>query len=178
LTSGRGETVYFSESIIVFTSNKGVTKRLPDGSTVPVVEPGAPYEQVDTEIRKALTAFFTEELSRPELLNRLGDNIVVFGFIAPETAGKIFAGMLENVRARVRDEHGVELEIAEPVRDQLRAWCTADLSMGGRGIGSKLETTFINPLARALFEVDLSGRKAVTVSAVEDRDGLYSVTLA
>jgi ATP-dependent Clp protease ATP-binding subunit ClpA len=32
LTSGRGETVYFSESLIVFTSNLGMFEQLPDGA--------------------------------------------------------------------------------------------------------------------------------------------------
>lgn len=32
LTSGRGETVYFSESLIIFTSNLGVYEQMPDGT--------------------------------------------------------------------------------------------------------------------------------------------------
>jgi ATP-dependent Clp protease ATP-binding subunit ClpA len=32
LTDGRGDTVYFSESLIIFTSNAGVSRKLPDGT--------------------------------------------------------------------------------------------------------------------------------------------------
>jgi len=39
------------------------------------------------------------------------------------------------------------------------ARCIDDLSNGGRGIGNQLESLFINPLARALFGLDLEGRQ-------------------
>ena len=39
MTDSKGQTVYFSECIIIFTSNLGLTRKLPDGSTQMLVTP-------------------------------------------------------------------------------------------------------------------------------------------
>ena len=50
-------------------------------------------------------------------------------------------------------------------------------SMGGRGIGSHLESALVNPLARELFAGgDRSGDR-VTVSELRQTDGIWQVTL-
>ncbi len=102
----------------------------------------------------------------------------MFGFITPATAVDIFDGMLKNVVRRVRDEHGIALAIDDGVRERLRSLCTQDLSNGGRGIGNQLESTFVNPLARALFGFPLAGRTAVTVSGLtEDASRIVTIAL-
>ena len=63
-------------------------------------------------MRGAIEDHFKFRLSRPEILNRIGDNIVVFDFITPEIGAQIFDGMLRNVVNRVRDEHKVDLALA------------------------------------------------------------------
>jgi len=178
ITDGRGNTVYFSESLIVFTSNLGIYVPGPDGGRIQNVAPGDPYAQVESKVRQAIDDHFKYQLNRPEILNRIGDNIVVFDFIAPGTAAEIFAGMLENVQRRVREEHGIELAISAQVHAQLRDWCTADLSNGGRGIGNRLETVFVNPLGRALFAVRPGATSRVTVADITLNDQVYAVTLA
>ena len=49
LTDGRGETVYFSEAIIVFTSNLGIYVEDEHGQRVQNVQPGDPYETVEAQ---------------------------------------------------------------------------------------------------------------------------------
>ena len=105
-------------------------------------------------MRAAIADYFKFTLGRPEILNRIGDNIVVFDFIQPAVAERILDGMLANIVRRVADEHDLTLLIPDPVRRQLLEWCIQDLSDGGRGIGNRLETTFVNPLARALFHLE------------------------
>ena len=130
-------------------------------------------------MRGAIQDYFKFRLSRPEILNRIGDNIVVFGFIAPDVAKEIFEGMVKNVVNRVRDEHKVTLVIAPEVRSRMSDWCTRDLSNGGRGIGNQLESMFVNPLSRALFSLPLEGRASVTVTKLEvDTGGVVTVELA
>jgi hypothetical protein len=177
LTDGRGDTAYFSEAVLIFTSNLGIYVDNGQGQRVQNVKPGDAYEVVEARVREAIAHHFKYRLGRPEILNRIGDNIVVFNFITPEVAVLILAGMLKNVTRRLAEEHKLELVIPEPIRAQLLDLCTRDLSNGGRGIGNTLESVFINPLARALFALDLEQREQVTVAAIEEQDKVFSVTL-
>ncbi len=178
LTDGRGETAYFSEAILVFTSNLGIFVEDEHGQRVQNVQPGDAPEVVETRVRGAIQDYFKYKLSRPEILNRIGDNIIVFGFITPEIGAQIFDGMLRNVVNRVRDEHKVDLVLAPEVRDRLRDLCTKDLSNGGRGIGNQLESLFVNPLARAMFRFPLAGRTSLAVrDLAEDDSRIMTVTL-
>jgi hypothetical protein len=148
LTSGKGERVYFSDSIIIFTSNIGVTDDLAKNSD------RVKYAALEQCIRTDVEQFFKVHLGRPELLNRIGDNIVVFDFIRPDVADEILDMMLSNVVGRVAKTQKIALHIEDPVRAELSARIRADLSNGGRGIGNMLESLLINPLGAALWDLD------------------------
>ncbi|MBC6457497.1 AAA family ATPase [Actinomadura sp. HBU206391] len=182
LTDGRGNTVHFSESILIFTSNLGMyvdgqpaagATRL-DGSftagRVQNVIPGMAYDEIEHRLKQAISDHFTTVLNRPELLNRFGDNIVIFNFIEQRAATQIFDLQLANICRRVAEEHRLTLALSEDVLRTLREWCTSELDKGGRGIGMALESYFINPLARALFDRELSPGERVTVSRIH-REG-------
>jgi ATP-dependent Clp protease ATP-binding subunit ClpB len=177
LTDGQGVTAYFTESVIIFTSNLGISVEDEDGHRVQNVKPGDPYDVVESRIRQAIEEHFKYRLMRPELLNRIGDNIVVFNYIVPEVAREILDGMLANITKKVHDEHKLRLEIAPGAKARIFEWCTRDLSNGGRGIGNALESVLVNPLARALFEHDLEGRRRILVADVSEQDRVYTVTL-
>jgi ATP-dependent Clp protease ATP-binding subunit ClpB len=185
LTDGRGNTVHFSESILIFTSNLGMyvdghpaagSTRLDgafSGSTggrVQNVMPGMTYDEIEHRLKQAISDHFTTVLNRPELLNRFGDNIVIFNFIEQRAAAQIFDLQLANICRRVAEEHRLTLALSEDVLRTLREWCTSELDKGGRGIGMALESYFINPLARALFDRELSPGERVTVSRIH-REG-------
>lgn len=178
LTDGRGETAYFSETILVFTSNLGIYVEDPaTGQRVQNTKPGDPYEVVEAKVREAIGDYFKYKLSRPEILNRIGDNIVVFNFIAPEVGGRILEGMLKNVARRLFEEFKLRLALAPAVQAELLARCTRDLSNGGRGIGNQLESAFINPLSRALFEQEVQGKERLTVTALTESEKVVTLTL-
>jgi energy-coupling factor transporter ATP-binding protein EcfA2 len=177
LTDGRGETAWFSESIIVFTSNLGITVEDAHGQRVQNVKPGDSYETVEARVRGAIGDYFKFRLSRPELLNRIGDNIVVFDFISPAVGEQIFDGMLANVARRLQDELKLRLNLPADIRRDLLTRCTQDLSHGGRGIGNTLESAFINPLSRALFEQPLDGKQTVTVTGIAEAGKVVTLTL-
>jgi ATP-dependent Clp protease ATP-binding subunit ClpB len=178
LTDGRGGTVHFSESILIFTSNLGMNVEDPAGGTRPTVSPDAPYHRVEAKVRTAIEDHFNLTLRRPELLNRLGDNIVVFNFIKPQAAALIFDLQLRNILSRLHDEHDISVTLSDEVHEQLRARCTADLVHGGRGIGSALETALVNPLARALFAQQPVPGGAVTVKTLRHDGDLTTLELA
>lgn len=167
LTSGRGETVYFSECLIIFTSNLGIYEHGPDGKKVQKIKPGQGYEHVSREILAAIQNFFNK-IERPEILNRIGENIVVFDYIQPKIAEQIFGGMLKNVVFKLEDSYSLKVEITDAARAKLEKACCSDLAMGGRGIGNKLEEAFINPLSRALFEANTKQGERILIDDVEN----------
>ncbi len=153
LTDGAGRTTLFSEALIVFTSNQGVAAA---GSLLDLDQDSptqaARYEET---IRRAVEDHFHSTLGRPELLGRLGDNIVVFrpmrGQVAIELADQFIETILSNVRIRV----GNAVTLRDGAREELLRAVTgsADLAKGGRGIATALENRLTNPLGRALFDL-------------------------
>ncbi|MFC4911166.1 AAA family ATPase [Actinomadura gamaensis] len=183
LTDGRGNTVHFSEAILVFTSNLGMFVPAHDAGGGPTtrvrnVMPGMPYEDVEQRIKGAVADHFTEVLNRPELLNRFGDNIVVFDFIGAEAADRIFDLQFANICRRVTEEHRLVLTMKGEALGTLREWCTAELDKGGRGIGMALESFFVNPLARALFDRELTADEKVTVTGIRREGSIVHLDLA
>ena len=177
LTDGRGDTVYFSETVIIFTSNLGVYVRDDHGEPVLNVSPNDDYAEVSQRIHNAIGNHFRFQLQRPELLNRIGDNIVVFDFIREDLGQQIMDKMLGNIVERVDDEHDVTLVIGEQPHACLVDHCLSDLTHGGRGIGNRLESVLINPLARALFDFDFSAGQTITVQELVEEDGVFRVML-
>lgn len=153
LTSGRGEIAWFSESLIVFTSNLGMFERDAEGGDKQLVTPQMEYADIRKKILSSIHKYFKYEISRPEILNRIGNNIVVFDFIRPEAGLKIFDKMLKSTLGTLFDSYKIDLKISGKSYEKLRDLCCKDLEMGGRGIGNALEEYFINPLSRALFDL-------------------------
>lgn len=151
LTSGRGDRVYFSEALIIFTSNLGIYSTGPDGSRTANVTSEQPFEDVRSRVRTEIANHFKLVLNRPEILNRFGENIIVFDFIRPAIAEQIFDSMVKSVLADA-SASGYAISIAPEALETLRRDCTTDLGNGGRGIRNMIEAHLINPLARALFD--------------------------
>ena len=188
LTDGQGETVYFTESVIVFTSNLGVysDSEEPDGlgGTVRVRRPtvdraNVSYPEMSARIAAAIRRYFVLELGRPELLNRIGDNIVVFDYIDAATGELILQLMVRNVIDRVRQEHQIDLRIGDKAMQRLKATCLSGeaLQLGGRGIGSILETALVNPLANCLFRTAFQPHQKLELDLSQDED-IWSASLS
>ncbi len=152
LTSGRGDRVYFSEAFIVFTSNLGIYRLEADGSRVAHVTPSDPFTEVEARVRAEIERHFKTVLNRPEILNRIGDNVLVFDFLRPEIAVAILDSMVGAILADIAAMQGIKVSLTVEAQYQLSARCISDLSNGGRGIRNKVETHLVNPLARALFD--------------------------
>ncbi|HUF61053.1 MAG TPA: AAA family ATPase [Verrucomicrobiales bacterium] len=167
LTSGRGERVYFSEAFLVFTSNLGIYRLDQHGERVANVLPGEPYESVQVKVREEIARHFKLTLGRPEILNRLGENIMVFDFIRDDVAVEIFDSMLDGLARKAKQSQGVSVEISVEARHALQKLCLADLSNGGRGIRNQLEVHFVNPLARLLFDQNVPAGAALRITRLQ-----------
>ena len=172
MTDNQGNTVYFGETVIIFTSNIGLTKldydeygrpRYDESGNpkrVPAVSIEDP-EQPDTpEFRQKVTQLLTDGVKnyftgngRPELLNRLGeDNIVVFQFINRDDAMVICESKLRSICETVYKQKGVRVH-TEAVLDYLKHQAVLERANGGRGVGNMLEREFLNPLSNCLCEL-------------------------
>ncbi|CAK0777049.1 hypothetical protein CCP4SC76_6280004 [Gammaproteobacteria bacterium] len=167
LTDGRGETVYFSESIIVFTSNLGTVGGA-EGERRALVTPAMSYPEVRATILEALRQHFNLTLGRPEIFNRFGDNFVVFDFIRPPLDEQILDKLLAQLVADLAEQPGMTLEIAPTARATLAALARLRLEHGGRGIRNLLESALVNPLAAWLFDQGIGAGARLRLTAIDD----------
>jgi len=173
LTSGRGEKVYFSETFIIFTSNLGIYKQLGDGSRVANVTQDNTFEQVELQVKKEIGNYFKLVLNRPEILNRIGENVIVFDFIRNDVAKQIFQSMMVSILEGLSENQKMDINVTPEVNLKLEELCLEDLSNGGRGIRNMIEAYFVNPLSRALFDNNALPDQAYTVSGLEtDESGV------
>jgi ATP-dependent Clp protease ATP-binding subunit ClpA len=148
LTDGRGETVYFSQALIIFTSNLGIYKEDEYGNKIPNVDFNDDYKVIVEKIQAEIKTFFTNKLGRPEIFNRFGDNFVVFNFIKNEVAKQILSKNLKIITKNLKKQFDIELIFDDVFLNEFLKECVADnLDMGGRGIINRLETHIKNGLA-------------------------------
>ncbi len=155
MTDGQGNTVYFSESIIIFTSNLGIYTKDALGQRHANVTMDMDYPEVEKRIRGAIEDYFKLELGRPEILNRIGENIVVFDYIREEAGEAILKAQVNKIVRRMDEQKQIRITIGEEAYKELHDAALADLSNGGRGIGNQVESLLINPLSRWLFQEEV-----------------------
>ena len=109
---------------------------------------------------------FKFTLGRPEILNRIGENIIVFDFIREPVAREIFTAMLSALLSQVQAAQGIVVRVTPQAEAVLREMCLADLTNGGRGIRNQLEVHLVNPLARVLFEANLPSGAVLEITEV------------
>ena len=165
LTDSKGETVYFSDSIIIFTSNLGANQ----------VVASANKEGVAKEFIQIVKEYFDVELGRPELLGRIGySNIVPFNFIQNEDfLYKICHSKLNPVKNAIREKYKLELEFEKdgPAIEYILKG--VDIAKGGRDVLNAINDRLLDPLAMFLFEYkeDLRSLRGSTVVAKVTANG-------
>lgn len=166
MTDGKGETVYFSECIIIFTSNLGIYNVDQFGNRTLSVTPDISFDELSKRLIKAIQDYFKLQLGRPEILNRIGENFVVFDFIRENVANEILSSQLEKIKNNMKETKQIELEISDNVKRFLFEKSFNNIENGGRGIGNIVEKYFINPLARYIFDNDIQENKIIDVKDV------------
>lgn len=176
MTDGQGNTVYFSECIIIFTSNLGIFTRNAIGERKPNVTIDMKYEEVQKRVRQAIEDYFKLELGRPEILNRIGENIVVFDFIRPEVAKEILKAQVNKIIKNLMTEKRIDLSLSDIAMGKLEARALGNLANGGRGIGNIVESLLINPFSRYLFDEDIQGNVKITIDDIDAENMPYALT--
>jgi len=167
LTDGKGETVYFSECIIIFTSNLGIYGA-PDGNgkRPQLVSTSSSYEEVQGIMLQAIRDHFNQVLGRPEILNRFGENFVVFDFIRPPVDEAIVSHLLHQLLCSLKEQQDIQLQFRKSIHQQLVVLARENLEFGGRGIRNIVDSGLINPLATALFDQQVPRGSRVIINGM------------
>lgn len=143
LTDGKGETVYFSETIIIFTSNIGAAE----------VSSNMNNEEVKKQFVEKVKNHFIEVLGRPELLNRIGDNIVPFNFIDdPKVFIEIAKIKFKTIEVFVKERYGATIILDDEDKIFHSIALKAGKQNGGRGLLNVMEADIIDRLSKFIFE--------------------------
>ena len=143
LTDGKGDTVLFSDTVIVFTSNIGAAQIAVDNP------------DVRTAFIERVRSHFVNELKRPELLGRIGEgNIIPFNFMADDNfLVDIARSKLEPLRHRLGEKWGAAaLQFIDETKALQSIVGMVDRTSGGRGVLNALTIYLFDPLAQFLFD--------------------------
>lgn len=166
LTDSKGETVYFSESVIIFTSNLGASEVSSSGSN----------EDIAEEFIKIVKNYFDNEVKRPEILGRIGySNIVPFNFIRDkEFSIKIAKSKLRLIQKAILEKYRIDLEFEDELKFIIYILGGADSSKGGRDILNAVNDKLLDELAMFMFEnkQDLSSFKGAKILVKTGKDSL------
>lgn len=174
LTDGQGNTVYFSETVIFFTSNIGFSKIEIDAQGNEVrntIAPNTPYDEICERVRTEMDREF-----KPEFLGRIGDNVVIFNFIDDAVALQILNSKIDAVNRNVhKAQPDITVEATDAARELLHSIAMTDAvkAKGGRGIGNLVESGYLNGLSDFLFEhrAEWRGRPGMVARAVPQGEG-------
>lgn len=144
LTGGKGETVYFSETFIIFTSNIGAAD----------ADIKWDAEQTRRHFIDKVTDHFVKELKRPEILNRIGEaNIVPFNFIQnDDVLVAIGKSKFKPIRDFIKERYKAEIRFDDEEEAFAALGSGANKKNGGRGMLNAMEQKLINPLSDFVFE--------------------------
>jgi ATP-dependent Clp protease ATP-binding subunit ClpA len=189
LTDSRGQTVFFTESVIVFTSNIGT--RTTDSRGQPIQERTRIDEISDKKINEtekeaqikehflnSVENYFMYEISRPELLNRIGNNIIPFNYIsAPEIQKEIIKSKLNQIKNKFNEDcksDHLQLIFSESIVDHILKKSGDKIAKsGGRSVNNIIDDEILIGLAKLKLRAEYEKMSNVTFS-IELTDGKIS----
>lgn len=144
LTDSKGQTVYFGNTVIVFTSNLGSS----------VVRPNEDKKVVAQQFIDVVKEYFDTKLQRPELLGRIGySNIVPFNFIQDKGFQyKICRSKMMPLIDEIKEKYKLRFEFEDEITAINYIISEVDLMKGGRDILNAIDQKLIEPLGIFLFE--------------------------
>ena len=166
LTDGEGRTVDFTNTVVVMTSNLGAGEaKRPLGFTAGAADPAG------ERMREAAKRAFL-----PEFLNRI-DETVVFESLTEAQVERIGELICARIADRLRDEHGVELEV-EPALVARLAREGFDPEFGARPLKRHIRRTLEKELTRAILDGRINDGVHVLARERDDEDGVISLEIA
>src|SRR5881275_929828 len=167
LADAKGKQVNFANTIVIMTSNIGVTNlqqattsmgfqpSMQVGTTQEEKEHGKMREKIMDELKKTF---------RPEFLNRV-DAVVVFKALSPAEMRQIVDLLVLKVAQRL-EEHEMKLEVTAEAKDFL-AKEGYDRIYGARPLRRVIQRVIEDPLSETLLTTKFSAGDSVVVEMVD-----------
>lgn len=186
LTDGRGDAVSFSETAIIFTSNLGTRTEDGRGREIPernqleqvqrISNPALRKVAIREHFIRCVERYFSHEISRPELLNRIGDNIIPFNFVDnAEIQKEVVRSILLRLKGQIEETYakaGQSLEFSEKIPAYIvDKESEAINEFGARRITHAIRQEVLRPLAPALLRAEQAGRAHRLFRVVPSADG-------
>ena len=130
------------------------------------------------KVKQGVRNYFYYKLGRPEILNRIGDNVVVFDFIRPESAELILQSQIQKICRNIKVEKNINLTLTDKAVDVLKKEIKTNLENGGRGIGNIVESYLVNPLSSYVFDHDLSYGDTIVITDITITDGRITLLVS
>ena len=158
LTDSHGNTVDFTNTIVVMTSNVGsqIIQKITDD--------GGADEEIRDAVEETIKARFA-----PELLNRIDDKIV-FTPLSRDEIRNIVDLQIEILANRLQEQE-LTLAVTEVARDAI-ANLGYDPNYGARPLKRVIQNEIANPLASRLLKSDLESGTKLTV---DFNDGEFAI---
>ena len=156
MTDGMGQTVDFTQCIIIMTSNLGATDLMKPSTGFNFSTDNEAYTQRQKNAKNIVMKAVEAEF-RPELINRL-DEIVVFNELSTDTARKIVMKEIEILAERMATNGYSLATISDDILQELLA--KSDVSKyGAREIQRVVLKHVSNPVAHSMVKRNHSDNK-------------------
>ena len=162
LTDSKGRLVDFRNTVIIMTSNVGVSSFRSE--KIGFLR-GNEYSRQEEELKRTLEIELKKSF-KPEFLNRV-DDIVVFNEISESDMLQIVDIMTAQIKARI-----LEIGFVLDVSDSARIWFASegfDPQYGARPLRRILQNNLENPLSTKILNGELSNGDSVLVDLVDGR---------
>ncbi len=155
LTTNSGKLLDFTNTIVIATSNAG------SDIIKSAVEQGKLPETFDKQLVDTL---ITNKIYRPEFLNRF-DGVVVYLPLSQSEIKEVVGLQLASLKQIVHDQKGLELEIAQPVIDELSSK-GYDPVFGARALQRVIKNDLETAIAREIVSQNPAAGSTLTINSL------------
>jgi ATP-dependent Clp protease ATP-binding subunit ClpC len=164
LTDGKGRTVDFKNTVVIMTSNVGVStirKQAVLGFSISTNEREDAYEKMKGNVLEDLKKTF-----RPEFLNRV-DEVIVFHQLEQEHLKQIVELMLKSLLGRIK-EMNINIEVTDKAKEVL-VEKGYDQAYGARPLRRAIQKMVEDQLSEEMLKGDIKPGSNVLVDAEEEK---------
>ncbi len=167
LTDSFGRNVDFRNVILIMTTNVGAHSIKNESSFgLPGAGEDASFENMKTRVFDEIQRAF-----RPEFLNRLSDEPIIFRHLEKKDLKLVIDLELTKIRNRLV-ERGYALELTNDAKEFLIKKGT-NLDYGARPLRRALENFVEDPLSEELLQNSFAGKNKIKVDVVRDEEGKF-----